>query len=139
MRKCAVFCAEYENDVSLELIDEMKHLKAIYKANFGDNSDSSTLNPLDLLNKFRELKVECLFQNVAVAIRIFCTIPVTVAEAERSFSKLKQIKNVQRSVMGQERLSGLALLAIESDLARSLKFDDIINDFALRKSRKIAL
>ena len=73
-----------------------------------------------------------------IAIRIFCTIPVTVAEAERSFSKLKQIKNVQRSVMKRDRLNGLATLAMEYDLAKSLNYEDIINDFARAKSRKVA-
>jgi len=72
-----------------------------------------------------------------IAIRIFCTIPVTVAEAERTFSKLKQIKSVQRSVMKQDRLNGLATLAIEHDLAKLLNYDDIINHFALAKSRRI--
>jgi hypothetical protein len=90
------------------------------------------------LNKLYQLKLESLFPNIVIAIRIFCTIPVTVAEAERSFSKLKQIKSVQRSVMKQDRLNGLATLAIEYDLAKSLNYEDIINDFAAAKSRKVA-
>ena len=42
---CRAFYAKYKNDVSMELIDKMKHLKAIYKSNLGNNSvnsDSST-------------------------------------------------------------------------------------------------
>ncbi len=73
-----------------------------------------------------------------VAIRIFCTIPVTVAEAQRPFSKLKQIKSVQRSVMKQEGLNGLATLAIEYDLAKSLNHEANINDLAAAQSRKVA-
>ena len=64
------------------------------------------------------------------------TLPVTVASAERSFSKLKLIKNHLRSTMGQERLSSLSLLSIESDLARKIDFDDLIECFAARKARK---
>ena len=37
-------------------------------------------------------------------------VPVTVATAERSFSKLKLIKNFLRSSRSQERLNGLAYL-----------------------------
>nr|CAI5858450.1 unnamed protein product [Callosobruchus analis] len=37
-------------------------------------------------------------------------MPVSVASCERSFSKLKLIKTYLRSTMGQERLSGLAIL-----------------------------
>ena len=43
------------------------------------------------------------------------TIPVTVASAERSFSKLKLIKSYLRSTMSQDRLSGLAILPIEKE------------------------
>ena len=42
------------------------------------------------------------------------TVPVTVATAERPFSKLKLIKNFLQSSMSQERLSGLAQLSIEN-------------------------
>jgi hypothetical protein len=44
------------------------------------------------------------------------TIPISVASAERSFSKLQLIKNYLRSTMSQERLSGLATLSIEHKL-----------------------
>jgi hypothetical protein len=58
----------------------------------------------------------------------------TVASGERSFSKLKLIKNYLRSTMTQERLTGLAILAIEQDIASSLSYDDIISDFAEKKA-----
>ena len=54
------------------------------------------------------------FTDVVTALFLFLTLPVTVATAERSFSKLKLIKNYLRNTMGQERLSGLSLLAIEA-------------------------
>ena len=68
---------------------------------------------------------------------MFCTLPVTVASAERSFSKLKLVKNFLRSTMGQERLSDLAMLSIEAEIARCVEFQDIINDFATKKHRKL--
>lgn len=132
-KKCSNFCKEYDKDVSSDLIEEVKHLKSIYSANI----QSENLHPIELLNKLYQLKLEFLFPNIVIAIRIFCTIPVTVAEAERTFSKLKQIKSVQRSVMKQDRLNGLATLAIEHDLAKLLNYDDIINDFASDKARKV--
>jgi len=51
---------------------------------------------------------------------LFATIPVTVASAERSFSKLKLIKTYLRSSISQERLDGLALFAIENEGAKQL-------------------
>ena len=53
---------------------------------------------------------------------MYMTVSVTVATAERSFSKLKPIKNFLRSSMSQERLSGLALLSIENERAKNLDF-----------------
>lgn len=71
-----------------------------------------------------------------VAYRILLTLPVSVATGERSFSKLKLIKNFLRSTMLQERLSNLAIISIEKDVAKSLNYDDIIDEFALLKARK---
>nr|XP_051205081.1 uncharacterized protein LOC127318638 [Lolium perenne] len=76
------------------------------------------------------------FPNIAVAYRILFTIPVTVASAERSFSKLKLLKNYLRSAMSQERLNGLATICIEKGLLDQINVDNIINDFASTNFRK---
>jgi hypothetical protein len=61
---------------------------------------------------------------------------VSVASCERSFSILKLIKNYLRSTMGQSRLSGLALLSIESETVKDIDFDEVIDRFAALKTRK---
>ncbi len=63
------------------------------------------------------------------------SFPATVASAERSFSKLKLIKNDLRSSMLQNRLSGLAILSIENARSRELNTKDIVNEFAERKAQ----
>ena len=65
--------------------------------------------------------------NIVVMLRIFLTLPVTVAQAERSFSALARVKNVLRSTMLQERLSSLETLAMEPDLCRGINLD-AVND-----------
>ena len=57
---------------------------------------------------------------------MYMTVLVAVATAERSFSKLKLIKNFLRSSMSHERLSGLALLSIENKRAKNLDFRKVI-------------
>merc|ERR1711989_241399 len=65
-----------------------------------------------------------------ISLQIFLTLPVTVANAEWSFSKLKLIKNHLRSLLGQQKLADLAVMGIESDLTRATNFEDIIDSFA---------
>ena len=77
-----------------------------------------------------------LFLNVCIILRIFLTIPATVASAERFFSKLKFVKNHLRSAMSQTRLVDLARLNIEPSIARQVDFDNVIRNFANKNTRK---
>ncbi|KAG2653039.1 hypothetical protein PVAP13_1NG424076 [Panicum virgatum] len=79
--------------------------------------------------------VDC-YPNVSIAYRILLTVPVTVASAERSFSKLKLLRNCLRTTMLQERLNGLAMCSIEKDILDNIDLDTIINDFASRNARR---
>ncbi|ESO11935.1 hypothetical protein HELRODRAFT_108960 [Helobdella robusta] len=97
------------------------------------------LKPITLLSTLASQNLTNIFPNVVIALRIFCTLPVTVSEAERSFSLLSRVKNFLRSTMSEERLTSLGMLALENDLARSLNFDDVVDDFANNKSRKVHL
>ena len=131
-----IFRKKYSCDVTEnELTEELLHIKQIHTANFG----KEPLAPFDLLNKISEMKLGELFRNIVIALRIFASIPVTVASSERSFSKLKLIKNFLRSTMGQERTSDLAILSIECLLAKNIDFHDVIEKFAKQKTRKIIL
>ena len=73
---------------------------------------------------------------LSILYKIYLTLPVSSAIAERSFSRLKLIKNYLRSTMTNERLSGLALISIERDLAENVDFESTINRFASMKSRR---
>ena len=64
--------------------------------------------------------IDC-YANLYVALRIILTMPVSVASAERSFSKLKLIKTYLRSTMSQYRLNGLAIMSIENLIWEKLK------------------
>ena len=76
------------------------------------------------------------YPDVCTAYMIYILVPVRVAIAERSFSKLKLIKNFLRSFMSQERLSGLALLSIENERAKNFGFRKVIQQFASAKEDK---
>lgn len=99
----------------------------------------SLKEPMEIL---KYLTSSCLsenFPNLYVALRIALTLPVSVASGERSFSKLKLIKNYLRSTMSQERLVGLSFISIEYQILQKINIDQIIKDFAERKARKVLL
>ena len=106
----------YQKDVSSDItvLEEVHHLKSIYVACFGKHP----LSPIELLNKIYQNGLCGLYPNICVLLRTFCTLTVTVASGERSFSKLNIIENEKRVTMIQERLNGLSMLAIENELAQ---------------------
>ncbi|GJU97468.1 zinc finger MYM-type protein 1, partial [Tanacetum coccineum] len=97
---------------------------------------NENMRPLDVLNF---LKQDDYYPNAIIAYRVLLTIPVTMASAERRFSKLKLLKSYLRSTMSQERLNVLALIAIENDILESVNYNDLINNFASKNVRRIAL
>ncbi|XP_022179000.1 uncharacterized protein LOC111039711 [Myzus persicae] len=94
---------------------------------------------LDILKHIHQYSLKYLYPNLEVALRIFLTIPVTTASCERSFSKQKIIKNYLRSTISQNRLTGMTILSIEKDIAKTISFDDVIDQFASIKSREVPL
>ena len=125
-KKAKALYEMYDVDISGEIVDELRNLKSIHTANLGKDP----LQPLELLNALHKYKLDALFPNVCVALRIFCTLPVTIAQAERSFSVLARVKNVFRS---------LETLAVEAELAREIDFKGVIELFANLKARKVNL
>ena len=70
--------------------------------------------------------------------KLALTLPLTVASAERSFSKLKIVKNRLRNSMADNRLSNLSIMSIEKDIMDKLNVN-VIDRFALKKNRRINL
>ncbi|XP_076239837.1 uncharacterized protein LOC143182611 [Calliopsis andreniformis] len=76
------------------------------------------------------------FPNMVIALRIFLTLPISVASGEKSFSKLTFIEIYLRTSMTPERFNDIGLLAIEKDLCESLELSNIIDELANKKARK---
>jgi hypothetical protein len=111
-----------------ELYTELRFLQ--------DFIPKENMGPLEIL-KF--LKRHDCFPNAAIAYRILLTIIVTVASAERSFSKLKLLKSYLRCTMTQERLNSLAMIALESGLLEKINYEDIIEDFISKNTKRMML
>ena len=80
--------------------------------------------------------VQSTFLNVLTALRIYRCLMITNATGERTFFKLKILKNCHRASMMQERLNSLAIMATEYDVLENLDFQNILEDFISTKLRK---
>ncbi|XP_014880151.1 zinc finger MYM-type protein 1-like [Poecilia latipinna] len=119
---CYVHCTAH--NLNLALNDSVKNVPGVKR--FYDTVEN-------LYNFFGH----SIKREVCTALILFLTLPVSVASSEHSFSKLKTIKNHLRSTMGQERLSGLAILSIENERAKKMDIQSIMDDFAERKVRRM--
>jgi hypothetical protein len=129
-KSCAKFADTFSHDGSsdVEVHDLISELK-ILKFTLPDG----ILSAMQIFEHVRDL--DC-YPNVSIAYRILFTIPVTVASAVRSFSKLKLLRNYLRSTMTQERLNGLAILCIEKNLLDEIDLNGIIDDFVSQNVRR---
>ncbi|KAL4130623.1 hypothetical protein QTP88_008044 [Uroleucon formosanum] len=88
----------------------------IYKRN--DFKKISTA--VHLLKFIIENQLLDTFSETSKLLKIVITIPMTSAEAERSFSTLKRIKTFLRSTMSEDRLSALSMLSIEKLMIKNI-------------------
>lgn len=94
---------------------------------------------VSLLQFFIENNLLSSFSESYKLLLIIATIPMTTTEAERCFSTLKRIKTFLRSTMCQERLTALAMLAIEKEMISNIhNFNErVIDVFVSRKDRRM--
>ena len=107
-----------------DLVNEIKktspydHLKSV--TNVRVLADILKTSPLTL----------AMFSEVHKLVRIFLTIPVTTATAERSFSALRRLKTYLRSTMTQEKLNNVVLLHCHKEKTDAIDLHLVMKDFA---------
>ena len=120
----------YPQDLKNGLKDELPQFSEFVK-HIGVDCSSPELNYFTLIKE----NIDATFPNIDNLLRIYLGTCMMVANCtgERSFSKMKLIKNYLRNTMGQERLHYLTLLNIENDVLKSLNSSEIIAEFAESK------
>jgi len=91
-----------------------------------------TKNAIDALQKCNV----SMFPSTFKLLQILATLPVTTACSERSFSTLKRLKTYLRNTTCENRLNGLAMMNIRSDII--IDPDDVLNKLAT-KTRRLRL
>lgn len=128
------FRENYPEDIELEFADEMVHFKYFISQLEGSGEAVPASQSYKVIF---ENMVQSTFPNVMTALRIYRCLMITNATGERTFSKLKLLKNCHRSSMTQERLNSLAIMATEYDILQKVDFQDILKDFTTNKLRKV--
>ena len=87
--------------------------------------------PLNFIESLRACDMES-FPNIHQLLVIGCTLPITSAEAERTFSLLQRIKVYTRSTLTEEHFSDLGVIAMHHDVT-----DDVVKAFLEQHPRRI--
>lgn len=135
VQSASKFCDKYDVDVTSSLVTEVKCFRNTMMDEIR-NRKIETVKELANYFLLENKLVASSLPDLCTAFLMFLTLPVTVASNERSFSKLKLIKNYLRSSMSNSRLSGLAVLSIEQERARSLDLNSLVSKFVEVKNRR---
>lgn len=117
---------KYSNDLNNQLAVELIQIKSLLYNNI--KNLNTTREFANYIFEENELLLSSL-PELCSAFQLFLVLPVTSAQSERSFSKLKIIKNVLRSTMTQNRLSSLALISIEHERAKKINIDQVVDQY----------
>ena len=115
----------YKQDFTEDLVLETRSFVTEFKMEILEKESIP-----DLLQLLCDYKLISSFLQFYKILILSLTIPVTVASAERSFSKLELIKTYLRSKMSQNRLTNLAILSIENSQAKAVDKSELIWQFA---------
>ncbi|XP_022163133.1 uncharacterized protein LOC111028709 [Myzus persicae] len=105
----------------------------LWKTKWIESKNECKTIPENVLESITQ-RNKILFNGIRKILIILATLPVSVASAERSFSTLRRLKTWLRSQIGQDRLTGLALLHVHLDI--ELGAWKIIDRFAEHKRYK---
>jgi hypothetical protein len=89
----------------------------------------NSTKPDDIFGVLNLLMPPTGFPNLRRILQLALTIPVANVAAERSFSSMRRLRTYIRSSMKEERLSSLANLSLESELAKNINYDELIDIF----------
>ncbi|XP_075063917.1 52 kDa repressor of the inhibitor of the protein kinase-like [Mixophyes fleayi] len=125
--KVKTFCSTYGNLISTNPSLEWALLSEVHlwKEKWIQSGDSITLP--ESVEEALQACDEDVYLLVNSFLKILLTLPISVSSDERSFSS-RRLKMWLRNQMGQERLTGLALLHIHREIKVDL--DRVIDRFA---------
>lgn len=92
----------------------------------------------DIIDYFTNLEpqVQILLSEVCKVVELVLVLPASNAESERSFSKMKIIKDRLRSTMSAKKLNHYMIVAHNKSIFDNLDFDEIADEFISKNERR---
>jgi len=78
-----------------------------------------------------------MFSKIVRLLRLYLTILVTTATAERSFSSLRRIKTYFRSTMTEQHLNNILLLHAHKEMTDALNLTEIARLFVSSNAQRV--
>ena len=78
-----------------------------------------------------------IFSELYILLRLYLTVPLSNASAERSFSALRRVKTYLRSRITQEHLNPHLMLHVHKILTDAIDLHDIARDFINVNERRL--
>ena len=129
LNACSDFAAFYSADINAEaLCDETEDF--VYFVNHMERPPTTAKEVVRLCHTAK------ICPQLHCAMKLMMTIGTSIASCERSFSKLKLLKNFLRARSDQERLNDLAIISIEKDAAEVRSTQALAAKFMDRKHHR---
>lgn len=93
----------------------------------------------DKLSNLKSIVTKNTFPHTFRLLQVALILPIGSTTCERSFSTMRRIKTWLRSRMSQDRFSKLSILNINSDMAKNIEHQEIIDGFSKSGNRKLQL
>ena len=128
-------CIEGDLDVK-QLFKELGMLSSVVKSiNPLIKKVTSLKTVIEVINSTDNLKN--IYCNLHILIKLYLTVPLSNASAERSFSALRRIKSYMRNRLNQEHLNHFMLLNVHKKLTDSIDLNLVAKTFVQRNERRI--
>ena len=124
------FSNKFSNIVSLLFSSQMFSIKTSFREKIAHLKSAKEMISFLIVEN---ASFATTYPDVCTTYMMYMTVPVTLTTAERSFSKLKLIKNFSSKLHVPREM---ALLSIENEQAKNFDFRKVIQQLASVKARR---
>ena len=125
-----------EGDINFDkLISELSLLRPTFQSVCPEIKKVTSINTV--IEFLKRANMEVTFKEFGKLVKLYLTVPVSNASAERGFSTLRRVKTYLRSRMTQEHLNHFVVLHAHKNLTDNIDLKKVANNFVTLNERRI--